>query len=89
MVAKRFDLKVQLERATVIGTPQHMIAHFDARIRHCDAIIDGIDAYLSQLPDVERTAIETALRSMADFRQRASTPRRIDLRTHLRETGSA
>jgi hypothetical protein len=89
MVAKRFDLKVQLERATVIGAPQHMIDHFNARIRHCDAIIDGIDTYLTQLPDAERTAIETALKSMADIRQRASTPRRIDLRGHLRDAGPA
>jgi hypothetical protein len=87
MVAKRFDLKVQLERATVIGAPQHMIDHFHARIRHCDAIIDGIDNYLAQIPDAERTAIETALESMADIRQRASTPRRIDLRAHLRAAG--
>jgi hypothetical protein len=89
MVAKRFDLKVQLERATVIGAPQHMLDHFHARIRHCDAIIDGIDTYLAQLPDAERTAIETALESMADIRRRASTPRRIDLRAHLREAGPA
>jgi integrase len=89
MVAKRFDLKVQLERATVIGAPQHMIDHFHARIQHCDAIIDGIDTYLAQIPQAERTAIETALQSMADIRQRASTPRRIDLRTHLREAGPA
>jgi hypothetical protein len=89
MVAKRFDLKVQLERATAIGAPQHMIDHFDARIRHCDAIIDGIDTYLAQLPDVERAAIVAAVESMADIRRRASTPRRIDLRTHLREAGRA
>jgi len=89
MVAKRFDLKVQLERATVIGAPQHMIDHFHARIRHCDTIIDGIDTYLAQIPDAERTAIESALKSMADIRRRASTPRRIDLRTHLREAGPA
>ena len=89
IVAKRFDLKVQLERATVIGAPQHMIDHFHARIRHCDAIIDGIDTYLAQLPDAERTAIKAALESMADIRRRASTPRRIDLRTHLREAGPA
>ncbi|MDT5044628.1 MAG: integrase/recombinase XerC [Mycobacterium sp.] len=89
MIAKRFDLKVQLERATVIGAPQHMIDHFHARIQHCDTIIDGIDAYLAQIPDAERTAIESALESMADIRRRASTPRRIDLRTHLREAGPA
>jgi integrase len=87
MVAKRFDLKVQLERATVIGAPQHMIDHFHARIRHCDAIIDGIDTYLAQIPDAERTAIETALKSIAEIRRRASTPRRIDIRTHLRRAG--
>lgn len=39
MAAKRFDLNVQLERAAVIRAPQHMIDHFNARIRHCDAII--------------------------------------------------
>jgi hypothetical protein len=89
MVAKRFDLKVQLERATVIGAPQHMIDHFHARIRHCDTIIDGIDTYLAQIPDGERTAIESALESMADIRRRASTPRRIDLRSHLRQAGPA
>jgi len=89
MVAKRFDLKVQLERATVIGAPQHMIDHFHARIQHCNNIIDGIDAYLAQLPDVERAAILAALESMANIRRRAATPRRIDLRTHLREAGPA
>lgn len=89
MVAKRFDLKVQLERATVIGAPQQMIDHFRARIRHCDAIIDGIDSYLTELPDAERSATETALESMADIRRRASTPRRIDLGTHLRESSRA
>jgi len=73
MVAKHFDLKVQLERATVISTPQHMIDHFHARIRHCDAIIDGIDTYLTRLPDAERAAIVAALESMADIRRRAST----------------
>jgi hypothetical protein len=86
MVAKRFDLKVQLERATVIGAPQHMTDHFHARIRHCDAIIDGIDTYLTQLPETERNAIDAALASMADIRRRASTPRRIDLRSHLRDS---
>ncbi|BBC69106.1 hypothetical protein MMRN_p0750 (plasmid) [Mycobacterium marinum] len=88
MVAKRFDLKVQLERATVIGAPQHMLDHFHARIRHCDAIIDGIDTYLAHLPEAERDAIQAALESMADIRRRASTPRRIDLRTHLKEANS-
>jgi hypothetical protein len=73
MVARHFDLKVQLERATVISAPQHMIDHFHARIRHCDAIIDGIDTYLTRLPDAERAAIVAALESMADIRRRAST----------------
>ncbi|MFD6393581.1 hypothetical protein [Nocardia sp. NPDC060259] len=84
MVAKRFELKVQLERSTVINAPQHMIDHFHARIRHCDAIIDGIDTYLAQIPDAERRAIEAALEAMADIRRRASSPRRIDLRAHLK-----
>ena len=76
MVAKHFDLnlKVQLERATVISAPQHMIDHFHARIRHCDAIIDGIDTYLTRLPDAERAAIVAALESMADIRRRQARP---------------
>ncbi|WP_433755652.1 tyrosine-type recombinase/integrase [Nocardia sp. CA-135398] len=89
MVAKRFDLKVQLERAKVINAPAHMIDHFHARIGHCDAIIDGIDAYLTQLPEPERHGIEDALQTMADIRRRASTPRRIDLRARLKEVVGA
>ena len=84
MVAKRFDLKVQLERATVINAPAHMLDHLKARIQHCDAIIAGIDDYLSDLPESERQAIAGALEAMADIRRRATTPRRIDLRAHLR-----
>lgn len=37
-------------------------------------------------PILNAMAIEAAHRSIADIRQRASTPRRIDLRTVLRET---
>jgi len=37
-------------------------------------------------PILNALAIEAARRSIADIRQRASTPRRIDLRTLLRET---
>jgi hypothetical protein len=85
MVAKRFDLKVQLERATVINAPVHMLDHLMARIQHCDAIIAGIDDYLANLPESERQAITGALDAMADIRRRATTPRRIDLRAHLRE----
>ena len=85
MAAKRFDLKVQLERATVINAAQHMLDHLNARIQHCDAIIDGIDHYLTDLPESERHAIAGALDAMADIRRRATTPRRIDLRAHLRQ----
>jgi integrase len=84
MVAKRSDLKVQLERATVINAAPHMLDHFRARIAHCDAIIDGIDHYLTRLPDTERRAVTAALNAMADIRHRATTPRRIDLRAHLK-----
>ncbi len=87
MVAKRFDLKVQLERAAVINAAQHMIDHLNARVAHCDAIIDGIDQYLSTLPSSEQQAITNALDAMQDVRRRATTPRRIDLRAHLRTAG--
>lgn len=80
MVAKRFDLRVQLERAAVINAAQHMIDHLNARVAHCDAIIDGIDQYLSTLPSSEQQAITNALDAMQDVRRRATTPRRIDLR---------
>ncbi len=83
MVAKRFDLKVQLERATVINAAQHMIDHLQPRIEHCDVIIDGIDKYLRELPEPERQTINDGLDAMADIRRRATTPRRIDLRAHL------
>ena len=79
------DLVPALERAAVIASPQHMIDHFHDRVRRCETIIDGVDTYRAQLPSSERTAIEAARRSIADIRQRASTPRRIDLRTLLRE----
>jgi hypothetical protein len=85
MVAKRFDLKVQLERATVINAAPHMLDHLNARIQHCDAIIDGIDHYIAGLAEPERQAITGALDAMADLRRRATTPRRIDLRAHLRQ----
>ena len=89
MIAKRFDLKVQLERATVINAAQHMIDHLKARIEHCDVIIDGIDKYLRELPEPERQTINDGLDAMADIRRRATTPRRIDLRAHLRGASPA
>ena len=61
-----------------------MLDHLKARIEHCDAIIDGIDQYIRELPDSEQQAITDALDAMADIRRRATTPRRIDLRAHLR-----
>jgi hypothetical protein len=84
MIAKRVDLKVHLERATVIGAPQHMIDHYRARIDHCTNIIKAIDDYLSTLPVKESAAIRAALDTMADIRRRATTARRIDLRHHLK-----
>ncbi|WP_230304629.1 MULTISPECIES: tyrosine-type recombinase/integrase [Rhodococcus] len=84
MIAKRVDLKVHLERASVIGTPQHMLDHYRARIDHCTNIINAIDDYLSTLPPEEGAAIRVALDSMADIRRRATSARRIDLRYHLK-----
>ena len=84
MVAKRVDLKVQLERATVIGAAQHMIDHYQRRIDHCTDIIAAIDDYLRMLPAEEGAAIRTALDTMAEIRRRATTARRIDLRAHLK-----
>ncbi|GCE40997.1 possible transposase [Rhodococcus wratislaviensis] len=86
MVAKRVDLKVQLERATVIGAAQHMIDHYQRRIDHCTDIIAAIDDYLRMLPAEEGAAIRTALETMAEIRRRATTARRIDLRAHLKAT---
>jgi len=89
MVAKRFDLKVQLERATVINAAVHMLDHLRARIDHCDAIVEGIDQYIAELPDTERAAISDALNAMSDIRRRATTPRRIDLRAYLNAGGGS
>jgi integrase len=89
--AKRHSLNVKLERARIIASPQHLLDHYEARIKDCDSIIDGIDAFVAGLPDDERSAIEEALEEMADVRRRATTPRRIDLRGLLvtKEAASA
>lgn len=84
MVAKRVDLKVQVERATVIGAPRHMIDHDQKRIDHCTDIITAIDDYLRALPAEEGATIRTALETMAEIRRRATSARRIDLRDHLK-----
>jgi hypothetical protein len=68
----------------VIGAARHMLDDLKARIEHCDAIIDGIDQYVCEFPDPERQGITDALQAMADIRRRATTPRRIDLRAHLK-----
>lgn len=87
MDAKRHHLRVKFERAQVIQSPQHILDHYQARIRDCTSIIDGIDAYIDELKDTERDAIRHALDSMTDIRRRATAPRSIDLRNLLRKDG--
>lgn len=83
MEAKRHHLKVKLERASAIQSPQHMLDHYRARIQDCGTIIAGIDAYIDDLEETERACIREALESMADIRRRATAPRTIDLRQLL------
>jgi integrase len=85
MEAKRQHLMVTLERARVIQSPQHMLDHYEARIKDCTKIIDGIDTYVDRLPDDERVHMQEALDRMADIRRRATAPRHIDLRCLLTE----
>jgi integrase len=83
MEAKRHHLRVQLERARIIQSPQHMIDHYSARIKDCTKIIDGIDLYIEALPAEEQNTIKDALSYMAEVRRRATAPRKINLRTIL------
>lgn len=83
MFARLHHLKVKLERARVITSPQHILDHYEARIADCTTIIDGIDAYIQGLPEAERGATLDALALMADIRRRATAPRTIDLRQML------
>lgn len=64
LVAKRHHLMVQLERASVIGAQQHLLDHYEARIKDCTALIDGIDAHIDSLPENERGKISEALSRM-------------------------
>ena len=87
MAAKRDTLMVKLERARVITAPQHLLDHYEARIKDTTKIIDGIDAYLAGLPAAERDHLHAALEHMSDIRHRATAARRIDLRTLLTQDG--
>lgn len=49
MEAKRHALRVKLERARVINSQQHLLDHYEARIKDTSTIIDGIDAYIDGL----------------------------------------
>jgi len=83
MEAKRHALRVKLERARVINAQQHLLDHYEARIKDTSTIIDGIDAYIDGLPDHERLDIREAVERMADIRRRATAARKIDLRQLL------
>lgn len=83
IAGKRHELKVKLERAAIINSPQHILDHYTARIDDCTKIIDGIDAHIESLPEAERSTIREAQEYMADLRRRATAPRKIDLRTLL------
>lgn len=80
MDAKRHHIRVQLERARAINAQQHLLDHYEARIRNWTTMIDGIDRYVDGLPTAERDSIRAALTSMAEIRRLASAPRSIDLR---------
>ncbi|WP_217615412.1 tyrosine-type recombinase/integrase [Cellulomonas sp. GbtcB1] len=83
MVDRRQNLRVKLERARVIASPEHMLAHYRARIADVSTIIDGIDQYVDNLPTGERDAMKQAMDSIAEVRRRATAPRFIHLRDLL------
>jgi len=87
MEAKRQHLRVTYERARAIGAQTHILDHYLSRIADSTTIIDGIDTYIDALPDGERQSIRQALERMRDVRQRATAPRRIDLR-HILNAGT-
>jgi len=78
-VAKRQQLRIKLERARAILSPQHMLDHYAARVEDCTSVIDGIDRYINSLPDDERATITTALDKITEVRRRATAPRLIHL----------
>lgn len=80
MDAKRHALRVQLERARAVNARQHLLDHYEARIKDCTTIIDGIDAYIEGLPDRERQAVRDSLHSMSEVRRLATATRLINLR---------
>ena len=80
MNARRQALKVHLERARAITARQHILDHYNARIKDCTIIIDAIDTYIEELPPNERKVIRSALDSMEEVRRLAVSPRAIDLR---------
>ena len=82
--AKQQHLRVRMERARAIRAPQHMLDHYEARIKDCGTIIDGIDAFVDSLPETERDAHRVALEKIADIRRRATAPRFLNLRQLLR-----
>ena len=67
----------------MINAQQHLLDHYEARIKDTSTIIDGIDAYIDGLPDDERLDIREAVERMADIRRRATAARKIDLRQLL------
>lgn len=83
MVSKRQHIRVKLERARAIHSPQHILDHYTARINDCNTIIEGIDSYIDSLDDQERDTIREVLGAMAEHRRRATAPRTIDLRDLL------
>ncbi|WP_077490666.1 hypothetical protein [Sinomonas mesophila] len=85
MEAKRLHLKVKYERARAIQTRPHVLEYLLKRIEDCSSLIRAIDDYIASLEPDERQRIEEALSTMAEIRNRASRPRRIDLRGILRE----
>ncbi|MFL0388165.1 site-specific integrase [Curtobacterium sp. MCLR17_007] len=80
LLAKRLYLQAQIERVRIIAPDSHMISHYERRTRDCDRILAGIDSYIDNLPEMERSSIHLALEKMEDIRRRAGAPRRIDLR---------
>lgn len=88
MKAKRHQIRVMLERALVIGSPEPLINHYVARIDACTKIIDGIDSYVDGLEDSESQIIRETWETMAELRRRSTATRKIDIREFF-ETASS
>lgn len=84
MINKRQQIRIKLERARAIRSPQHILDHYTARIDDCSTIIDGIDAYIDSLEEKERIEMRSVLEAMAEIRRRATAPRTVHLRDMLR-----